>query len=323
MSNSPEVRHIDARTEESRDLGFGNRVSQHARSRLLNRDGSFNVNRLNLSVSESLSFYHSLLSMSWSRFYVVIAAAYLGVNLLFALAYFLCGPGALLIGSEHLLASRFLECFFFSVQTFTTIGYGRVSPIGLPANIMVAVEAFSGLLGFAFATALAFARFSRPNAKILFSERAIIAPYQGITAFEFRIINARASQLIDVEAKVVMSRLETVDGRTIRRFFTLPLEREKVSFFPLNWTIVHPIDSQSPLFGVTYEGLEESETEFMVLISGIEETFAQSVHTRTSYKADEVVVGARFADMYVQSATGDLGVDIRGLHRLELVGSST
>lgn len=319
MASSAEVHESSSRTDETRDLGFGSRVSQQARSRLLNRDGSFNVSRHNLPISESLSIYHSLLSMSWTRFYVCVAGGYLAVNLVFALSYLACGPGGLLIGSEHTLPNRFLECFFFSVQTFTTIGYGRVSPIGLPANLLVAVEAFSGLLGFAFATALAFARFSRPNAKIIFSERAIVAPYRGMTAFEFRIINARASQLIEVEATVVMSRRERSEGRTMRRFYPLTLEREKVSFFPLNWTIVHPIGPDSPLYGVTHQELQDSDTEFMVLISGTEETFAQSVHTRTSYKADEVVMGARFIDMYVQSDSGELGVDIRGLHRLEMV----
>ena len=319
MSNSLEIQATTGQSDEVRDLGFGNRVSQQARARLLNRDGSFNVSRFNLSVQESLSVYHSMLSMGLMKFYAVIAAGYLAINFLFATLYLLCGPDALLIGSEHILPSRFLECFFFSVQTFTTIGYGRVSPVGMPANVLVSIEAFMGLLGFAFATGLSFARFSRPNAKIIFSERAIIAPYRGITAFEFRIINARASQLIEVDAKVVMSRKETVDSRTIRRFYTLPLERGRVSFFPLNWTVVHPIDSESPLYGISHAELLASETEFMVLISGTDETFAQLVHSRTSYKADEIVVGAKFADMYVQSPSGELGVDIRELHRIEPV----
>jgi inward rectifier potassium channel len=263
-----------------------------------------------------------MLTIGWVQFYAIIVAGYLGVNILFAAAYYLCGPDALLIATPNLQPNRFVECFFFSIQTFTTIGYGRVSPIGTPANVLVGVEALTGLLGFAFATGLSFARFSRPAAKIIFSKQAIIAPYRGIKAFEFRIINARSSQLIEVDAKVIMSRLEGDGSRKIRRFYELPLERRHVSFFPLNWTIVHPIDSSSPLAGFTHQSLVDTEAEFLVLVTGIEETFAQQVHTRSSYKAHEVIIGASFVDMYVTTPDGALGVDIDRLHAIQRVGEA-
>ncbi len=305
--------------DENQDLGLGTRVAQQSKRRFLNRDGSFSVQRYGLPFFQSLSMYHSMLTIGWLQFYSIIVAGYLAVNVLFASAYYFCGPDALLIATTSLHPNRFVECFFFSIQTFTTIGYGRVSPVGVAANTLVAVEALTGLLGFAFATGLSFARFSRPSARIIFSRNAIIAPYQDMQAFEFRIINARSSQIIEVDVKVFLSRLEKEGSRETRRFYDLPLERRHVSFFPLNWTIVHPIDATSPLAGLTRQSLVDSDAEFLVLITGIEETFGQQVHTRSSYKASEVVVGAKFVDMYVKAPDGGLGVDIGRLHEINLM----
>ncbi len=302
-----------------KDLGFGSKVAMETRSRLLNRDGSFNVSRTGLSVLRSLSIYHYLLKMSWKSFFGITFSLYLGTNLLFALAFLLCGPGALHGVMGRTTTERFAEAFFFSVQTFTTIGYGRVNPLGLAANSLVAVEAIVGLMGFAVATGLVFARFSRPNAQILFSKHAIIAPYRGITAFEFRIINERSNQLLEVEVTVLFSRMEDNQGKRIRRFHELPLERKKVMFFPLNWTIVHPIDETSPLYGATQEDLAESNAEFLILLTGIDENFSQTVHTRSSYKYDEVIVGAKFGDMFQQSTDGHTSVDLRRIHDIEIL----
>lgn len=307
-----------------KDLGFGSKVTQQSKDRLLNRDGSFNVNRFGLRFFESASVYHWMLTVGWGRFYAVIALGYLTINIVFATAYYSCGSDALLIGG-HVMPNRLIECFFFSIQTLSTIGYGRVSPVGIPANTLVAIEALTGLLGLAFATGLSFARFSRPNAKIIFSKQAVVAPYRGIQAFQFRIINARTSQIIEMDLKVVMSRIETgstsssAPGKTgpMRKFYELPLERQHVPFFPLNLTVVHPIDESSPLYGLTRQSLLDSDAEFLILITGIEETFVQQVHTRSSYKAHEVIVGAKFADMYVKMPDGAFGVDVRRLHEIE------
>jgi inward rectifier potassium channel len=238
-------------------------------------------------------------------------------NVLFAGAYLACGRGALHGAEGMTRGAQALDCFFFSVQTLATIGYGRLSPVGLPANILVAVEGFLGLLGFAMATGLAFARFSQPRAKVLFSDTAVIAPYRGGAAFEFRIINERQSQLIEVEAKVMFSCMEIHEGRRVRRFHLLSLERSKVTFFPLQWVIVHPIDESSPLRGVTAESLRSAEAEFLILLTGIDEAFAQAVHARASYQYDEVAVGARFVDMYQPSEDGVVRVDLRRFHEVE------
>ncbi len=305
--------------EDLRDLGFGSRVSEESRQRLLNRDGSFNVSRVGLSFFESINAYHTLLNLSWFRFYVSVFAIYCLINVLFALAYVAAGPTAL-SGLENLdLGQRFLKCFFFSVQTFTTVGYGHVSPNTLGANILVMLETFVGLFLFALSTGLLFARFSRPTARILFSNRAIIAPYRGGRAFEFRIVNMRKSQLIEVDIRLMVSWVEEVDGRRMRQYRMLDLERGHVSFFPLHWTIVHNITSQSPIASFTPEVMRDTETEFLVLLTGMDDTFSTTVHARMSYRHNEVVWGARFTDMFLPSTGNEttVGVDLRQLHAIE------
>ncbi len=304
-------------TEESRDLGFGGRVAQQSRARFLNRDGTFNVVRHGLPFFRSLSTYHVLLTTSWPRFFALVAAGYFGTNLAFALAYLGCGPSALAGTSGVTATERFLESFFFSVQTLATIGYGAIAPRGLAANLLVSVEALCGLLGFALATGLLFARFSRPVARILFSEQAVIAPYRGGRGLMFRIANERSAQLIDVHATVSLGRMEMVNGQRTRRFHELALERRSVVFFPLHWVIVHPIDAQSPLHGVSEQEFLDSDPEVVILLTAVEETFSQVVHARSSYKADEVVWAHRFSDMFLKTGDGRLGIDLGKLHRIE------
>ena len=308
--------------ERDRDLGFGSVVSQQRHLRLLNRDGSFNVLRQR-SLLDSLASYHSLLMMSWPRFMALVFAFYVLVNAFFADLYVLCGPKSLQTTSGSEFSSPFLKAFFFSVHTFSTIGYGNIVPVGLAANIVVSIESLFGLLGFALATGLLFARFSRPTAKILFSNSAIIAPYNGITGFEFRIINVRSNQIIELSARILLSKFENVNGNRIRKYYTLSLERHKVVFFPLAWTIVHPIDEKSPLYGYTQQDLIAADAEFLILLTGIDETFSQTVHSRSSYRADELVWGAKFSNLYVQDDDGHiLGVDMERFHNFERVQSA-
>ncbi|HLX13486.1 MAG TPA: ion channel, partial [Bacteroidota bacterium] len=304
----------------NKDLGLGSRVTSQEHTRFLNRDGSFNVQRMGLPFLRSINPYHSMITMSWWRFNAVILFFYLVINVFFALAYFACGPDALKGAEGQTAFARLFETFFFSVQTLSTIGYGSMSPNGLAANIVVAVEALAGLLGFALATGILFARFSRPYAKIVFSHNAVIAPYKGITAFEFRLANERSNELIQVEASVTFSRIEVIDGIKIRKFYILALERRSVVFLPLHWVVVHPIDETSPLYNVTKEQLEASDAEFLVLLTGTDETFAQSVHARTSYKPHEVVWGARFADVFKPSTDGILRIDLGKIHHTEQAG---
>ena len=309
--------------DEPKDLGFGSVVARESHQRLLNRDGTFNVIRTGLRFSSTINLYHSLLTMPWWKFLAILSVFYLAINVVFATTYMLCGPAALTSSGSGALQSHFLRAFFFSIQTFATIGYGQIGPAGLAANLIVTFESFAGLLALALATGMIFARFSRPTARILFSDRAVIAPYRGITAFEFRISNARKNQLIELEAKVLFSRVEKSQGKEGREFHELSLERQKVAFFPLSWTIVHPIDEQSPLYGATEEDLRQGHAEFLVLLTGIDETFSQTVHSRSSYRADEIVWNAKFANIFNRPKGEEtLGIDVGRLHSIERLSLS-
>src|SRR5664279_751646 len=307
--------------QDQRDLGFGAVVSRESQERLLNRDGSFNVERRGLRFWSSFSAYHATLTMPWWQFFGATTILYLTVNALFAAAYLACGPGALGSETAGMEQHTYLRGFFFSVQTLSTIGYGHVVPIGLAANTLVTLESLIGLLGFAIVTGLLFARFSRPTAKMLFSRHAVIAPYQNITALEFRVANARSNELIEVSAKILLSRFEDDDGARTRRYYQLQLERAAVTFLPLTWTVVHPIDDKSPLFGETQESLRAARGELLVLLSGYDETFSATVHTRTSFVPDEILWGYRFASAFVVSRSSGkkVAVDMRQFDRVETV----
>jgi inward rectifier potassium channel len=302
---------------EYRDLGFGTRVANMSEQRLLNRDGSFNTERRGLGLRASLSLYNSLLTMSWTGFAALLATAYLATNALFAVGYTMAGPGALNGPAGSAFEEQLLQGFFFSVQTLSTIGYGHIAPVGLYANLLVTLESMVGLFGLALATGLVFARFSRPTAKIVYSGNAIIAPYRGKTAFEFRIANQRKTQLIDLEARVMFSRMVNESGRLLRRFYPLTLERDKVMFFPLSWTIVHPIDEDSPFYGITKEECLAADAEVLVLLTGIDEDHSQTVHSRSSYKTDEIVWNAKFEDIFQYAPDhGPIGIDISRIHNV-------
>jgi inward rectifier potassium channel len=314
---------VESRTQPAedpnRDLGFGAVVARESRKRFLNKDGSFNVVREGLSFFRSLSPYHYMLTTTWPRFLGLVVLFFLVTNAVFGAAFFACGPGQIAGSRAVGLPAQYLEDFFFSVQTFATIGYGGLYPAGLAANVLVTLESLVSLLGFALATGILFSRFSRPTARILFSERAIIAPYRGVSAFEFRVANIRRNEMIQVEARVMLTRLKR-DGSGNREFLPMALERDRVVFFPLSWTVVHPIDETSPLWGATAADLEAWEAEFLVLFSGIDETFSQTVHTRSSYKPHEVVWGARFTNLFnPPKPDGTLSIDIGRLHDVERV----
>jgi inward rectifier potassium channel len=288
--------------QDLRDLGFGTVVSRESQQRLLNRDGSFNVERRGLGFWNSFSLYHTLLTISWVRFFLLFVGCYFVANALFALAYLACGSKALGGATLGLEMHPFLRAFFFSVETLSTIGYGNVTPEGVTANFVVTAEALTGLMGFAIVTGLLFARLSRPTAKILFSRHAVVASYRDMTALEFRVANARSNELIEVSAKVMLSRFEDYEGGRTRRYYPLALERDSVVFLPLTWTVVHPIDDTSPLHSDTPESLRNSQAEFLVLLKAFDEIFSTILQTRVSYTMDEVVWGARFANAFMLSA---------------------
>ncbi|HXD73249.1 MAG TPA: ion channel [Vicinamibacterales bacterium] len=312
-------RQTEEEQARDRDLGFGAVVSRESRQRLLNRDGSFNVARYGLGFFESFAPYHALLSMSWSAFLGAVVVTYFVLNFLFAMAYLACGPDALIGSGLGSMGGRFGQAFFFSVETFATIGYGQIAPNGVPANIVVTIEALVGLMYQALATGLLFARFTRPTAAVLFSRHAVIAPYNDGSALMFRMVNRRRNEIIQLEAQVLFSAM-VADGRggATRKYTLLPLERNKVTFFPLSWTVVHPIDGASPLAGQTRESIAAAQGEILVLLSGTDEALEQTVHARSSYKAEEIVWNARFRSMFLETdARSRVAVDITRVHEIE------
>ncbi len=300
--------------DDLRDLGFGSRVSQTSQERLLNRDGSFNVHRTGLSFSQSLNLYHSLLTMSWTKFHVMMFVGFFVINGLFAVVYLLCGPAALDGVVRGSFIERFPETFFFSVQTFTTVGYGHITPASFDTNLIATLDAFVGLFSFAFATGLLFARFSRPTAKIIYSKSAIIAPYRNGKGFMFRIANQRKSQLIELHVRLMMTLKRRNGDSVTREYHQLELERDSVVFFPLHWTIVHPITPESRLYGMTKQEMQETEAEFLILLTATDDTFSQTVHSRSSYRYDELIWDVRFADPFVETEEHEIQVDLEKLH---------
>lgn len=303
--------------EESSDPGFGVVVSTASGRRLLNPDGSFNVRRDGLPWSEVVSLYHAALVASWPLFLGWVAVIYVGINVLFTAAFLLGGPAAIVGPAEGSVGGVIARAFFLSIETFGTIGYGNLAPAGLLANWVVTVESFVSMLAQALITGLVFARFARPTAAVTFSRRAVVAPFQGGRALMIRMANRRKNELIELTATLSYSYVETVGGDSVRRYRALPLDRSKVTFFPLAWTIVHPITPQSPLWGLSPEQLEARDAEFLLLLSGIDDTFAATVHARTSYKATEVVWDHRFTNIF--NPSGDDGVLSMDISRLDEV----
>lgn len=314
----------------TRDLGS---------TRFINRDGTFNVVRYGLPWWRSMGVYDRLITMGWMQFYLLILTFFTLINIGFGSIYFLLSPTDLMGVIQKSELQRFTEDIFFSAQTLTTVGYGRISPLGFWPSAIASFESLLGLLIFALFTGLLFARFSRPKASIIYSEHALIAPYRGITGFMFRIANARNNQLIEVDVQITVSLLKqpsnssnqgaiTTDNKnkipnTIEReFHNLDLERKRIDFFPLSWTIVHPIDESSPLFGMDAERLVAYDPEFFILIKAFDDVFSQTVHSRFSYKVSEVVWGGKFKVIFGVE-NGSMAINLSRLSEFEPVPLSS
>ncbi|MGA2639371.1 MAG: ion channel [Spirochaetia bacterium] len=277
--------------------------------RIVNRDGSFNVRRHGRRLQD-FHLYQFFIRLSWPAFFAVILAAFFSVTLLFTGLFFAAGIGGLQGIPAGTPIETFLQVFFFSVQTLTTVGYGNIAPRSIEANVVASIGAMLGVLGFAFSAGLLYGRFSRPNVRILFSTFAIVAPYQGATSLQFRIANQRANALVDIEITVVLMTVEGT-GREARRVYAkLELERSAIYFLPLTWTVVHPIDATSPLSGKSAEDMASQAAEIMVLLRGFDDTFSQAVNSRFSYRFDEVLWGYRFAPAFHNDENGHLVLDL-------------
>ncbi|HEX8910622.1 MAG TPA: ion channel [Anaeromyxobacteraceae bacterium] len=253
--------------------------------------------------------YHTLLTMRWRVFFLLVFLAYVTANSLFAVGYWALGDGI-----ENAEPGSFRDAFFFSVQTLATIGYGKMAPRTLGANLLVAAEALLGLVGLAVTTGLVFARFSRPTARVLFSRVAVVGPYEGTPSLMFRMANARSSQIVEARLKLTLIRNEvTAEGREVRRLHDLHLIRSEHAAFTLTWTAVHPITPGSPLHGAEPDALREAMADLVVSLTGIDEGLAQTIHARYGYRSDEIHWGARFADILTQGPDRSL-IDYTRFH---------
>jgi inward rectifier potassium channel len=273
--------------------------------RAINKDGSFNVDRQGVGWRNIHPYLH-LINAGWPTFFGIVLVSYLLVNTLFALLYFSLSPGSVQGTEAPTAFGRFLKDFFFSAHTLTTVGYGIFAPASMAANAISAFEALVGLMGFALATGLLFGRVSRPSAKIGFSGNALVAPYQERTSLQFRIVNLRPNVIIEVSASVMLMTVEN----GARRFQELVLERDAIRFFPLTWTVVHPIDENSPMLTKTAEELAAQHGELLILIKGFDDTFNQIVNARYSYRFDEIVWNAKFTPAFHVDEQGRMVLDV-------------
>jgi inward rectifier potassium channel len=287
--------------------------------RFIGKDGSFNVHRKGLRLRDR-HVYQFLINLPWPQFTGFVILSYLAVNLGFTLLYLIVGIGRLQGADVRTPGAAFLSAFFFSVQTLTTVGYGNIIPTGVGAILLASLEAMTGVMGFAFGAGLLYGRFSRPSARLLFSEKALIAPYHGGTSLQFRVANQRTNAITDLEAKVLLMTVENAPGGQHRRNYDiLTLERPTIYFLPLTWTVVHPIDQASPFYGKNPEELAAHQAELLILIKGFDDTFSQVVHARYSYRFDELLWGARFKQAFHVNDKGDLILDVDKIDDIERV----
>lgn len=294
--------------KQAQDPGLGEKYFKHTK-RIINKDGSFNIKRTGGGLS-SINAFHYLINVSWTKFLLIVFAGFVGVNLFFAILYQLAGIENLSNAAAQDGLQSFLNTFFFSVQTFATVGYGGIHPTGILSNIISSFESMTGILSFALATGLLYGRFSKPSAKIIFSEKAIVTSFKEGKALMFRVANSRPNILMEMEANAMMTYLDKTDNRFTRKYFPLKLEIKFIYFFPLPWTIVHTIDEDSPLYGKTGNDLKELEAELLIMIKGFDDSFSQHVITRNSYKYDEIEWDVKFVRAYSTDEAGETFVDL-------------
>ena len=291
---------INSKAKAVKNTGFGTNASSYG-GRFVTKSGNANVRKTGIGFLDSISWYHTMLTIPRWKFFFIVFAFYFLVNFVFATIYYL-------VGVEHLngitattAIDKFGQAFFFSIQTYTTVGYGHISPSGFMTSFVASIEALFGLLSFAIATGLFYGRFSKPKAHIIFSENAIIAPFQDGTALMLRLSPYKNTNLTDAEARMTMGIHIEEDGKMVNKFYTLDLELQKVGSLTLSWTLVHPITEDSPFYQMNENDIKNTLGEIIVFIKVFDDMYSTTVVKRASYTFDEIVYGAKFLPMFTRS----------------------
>jgi inward rectifier potassium channel len=307
------------RHQESKEVGFGK--TDNTQARLMNRDGSYNFTQKGVAWYETFNFYHFLSTCSWGQFMLVVLVWYSFMNLIFTGLYYTACIGHLtgMVYSNKL--EQFTEVYFFSAQTLTTVGYGRINPMGAVASGIASLEALVGLMSFAVITGLLYARFAKPKAPILYSNNAVFAPYFNGMALMFRVANRFSTSIMNMKVQITLAIMEQDEhGVSVRKFYTpLQLERDFVIFFPSSWTVVHPINEESPLFGLNWNDIQEAQPELMILVTGYDETLGVNIHSRQSYLLEEMVWGGKFVKILDTNTSGKAVLDLGRFHDFDLM----
>jgi len=310
---------INSSLKSNADTGFG--VSADTQGgRFINKDGSYNVIKRGIPFYERVSFFYKMLTMPVWKFLLILTGFFISINLVFTGIYISLAnsefTGVLPGNGIH----YFFELYFFSVQTFTTVGYGRINPDGYFAGAFASVEALTGMSSFALITGVLYGRFSRPRAYLRFSKHALIGPYHDITALMFRFVSYKENHnLTNVEVTVTFGLTEKNEKAEFR-FYQLPLERSRIDSLPMNWTVVHPINEESPFYGLTEEDLKTADAEVYVLVKGFDDIFSNTVLQRTSYRFNEIKFNAKFERMYYENEDDTATiVEVDKLHNYKLI----
>ncbi|MEN9981795.1 MAG: hypothetical protein RL542_1582 [Bacteroidota bacterium] len=296
----PLRKKLNSKIRIDKNTGFGSNSSSYG-GRFITKNGNANVRKTGVSFFDSISWYHTMITIPRWKFLFIVFLFYFTINFVFASIYFI-------LGVEHLNGitalsrlDKFGQAYFFSVQTYTTVGYGHISPKGFLTSSVASIEALLGLLSFAIATGLLYGRFSKPKAHVLFSKNAIIAPYQGGTALMLRISPYKNTNLSEAEVKITLGMHIEENGVITNKFFTLDLEMNKVNALTLSWTLVHPITEDSPLYGFKEKEYKNTIGELIVFTKMFDDMYSTNVVRRTSYTFEEIIYGAKFAPMFTRS----------------------
>ncbi len=296
---STSSRPIKSTLKSNADTGFGTSADTHG-GRFINKDGSYNVIKRGIPLISRVSFFYKMLTMPALKFLMLLVTFFISINFIFSVAYLSLNDSEFTGVLPGSFIHHFFELFFFSIQTFTTVGYGRINPDGYFAGAISSVEALTGLTSYALITGILYGRFSRPRAYLSFSKHALITPYHDITGLMFRFVSYKENHnLTNVEVTVTFGITEP-DTKQFK-FYRLPLERERVDSLPMNWTVVHPINDDSPLHGFSANDLKAADAEVYVLVRGFDDVFSNTVLQRTSYRYDEIVFNAKFEKMFYEN----------------------